>query len=224
MTPPPGLNIPPAIFCIGRNYDAHAREMGATPTELPTVFMKNPASLIGNGEDIIIPPACNEHGPQVDYEGELAAILGADLKDATEEEALQAVAAWAPANDVSARWWQREGSGGQWIRGKSFDTFCPVGDPVPAASVADPQCLLLKTRVNGTTVQEASTGDMIFTVAGLLSELSRGTTLMAGSILLTGTPGGVGSRRDPPIWLADGDVIEVEIETIGTLKNTVRSG
>ena len=184
MTAHAPQDAPPAIFCIGRNYDAHAREMGAEPTELPTVFMKNPASIIGNGDEIIIPSACNEHGPQVDYEGELAAILGSDLKDASEEEALAAVAAWAPANDVSARWWQREGSGGQWIRGKSFDTFCPIGDHVPAEAVADPQDLMLKTRVNGTTVQEASTGDMIFTVAALLAELSRGTTLLAGSILL----------------------------------------
>lgn len=224
MTSSPTRQVPPAIFCIGRNYDAHAREMGSTPPDRPTVFMKNPASLIGNGEDIIIPPACEEHGPQVDYEGELAAILGEDIRDASEEEALQAVAAWAPANDVSARWWQREGSGGQWIRGKSFDTFCPVGEPVPATTVVDPQDLLLQTRVNGATVQEASTSDMIFTVAQLLSELSRGTTLLAGSMLLTGTPGGVGSRRDPPTWLADGDVVEVEIESIGILSNTVRSG
>ena len=137
---------------------------------------------------------------------------------------LCAISLFAAANDVTARWWQKHGSGGQFSWGKSFDTFCPVGDPVPAQAVADPQDLLLRTRVNGTTVQEASTGDMIFTVAHLLSELSRGTTLLAGSMLLTGTPGGVGSRRDPPTWLTDGDVVEIEIESIGTLRNTVRSG
>ena len=217
------MSLPPAIWCIGRNYDAHAREMGDTPRERPTVFFKNPASVIGDGDSIVLPRICDEHGPQVDFEGELAVILGRDLRDAREDEVLDAVS-YAPANDVSARWWQREGSNGQWNRGKSFDTFCPIGTPVPASDVPDPQGLRLVSRCNGEVFQDASTSDMIFPVATLLAELSRGTTLLAGTVLMTGTPGGVGSGRTPPIWLKDGDVCEVEIEGVGLLTNPVRIG
>lgn len=215
------MNHPPAIWCIGRNYDAHAREMGDTPRERPTIFFKNPASVIGHEDEIVLPPICDEHGPQVDFEGELAVILGRSLRDADESEVLDAVS-YAPANDVSARWWQREGGNGQWNRGKSFDTFCPIGEPVPGSSVPDPQSLRLIARLNGDVMQEATTADMIFPVAMLLAELSRGTTLLEGTVLLTGTPGGVGSRREPPVWLRDGDVCEVEIEGIGLLRNRVR--
>lgn len=215
------MNTPPAIWCIGRNYDAHAREMGDTPKERPTVFFKNPASVIGDGEDIILPPICDEHGPQVDFEGELAVILGRNLRDAGEGEVLDTVS-YAPGNDVSARWWQREGGNGQWNRGKSFDTFCPIGLPISSSRIPDPQNLKLVSRLNGRILQEASTGDMIFPVARLLAELSRGTTLLAGTVLMTGTPGGVGSKRTPPVWLEDGDVCEVEIEGVGILRNTVR--
>ncbi|MAB82561.1 MAG: 5-carboxymethyl-2-hydroxymuconate isomerase [Phycisphaerae bacterium] len=217
------MNTPPAIWCIGRNYDAHAREMGDTPRERPTIFFKNPASVIGDGEDIVLPPICDEHGPQVDFEGELAVILGRDLLDADEDEVLDAVS-YAPGNDVSARWWQREGGNGQWNRGKSFDTFCPIGQPMPSSKVPDPQNLKLVSRLNGRVLQEASTGDMIFPVARLLAELSRGTTLLAGTVLMTGTPGGVGSKRTPPVWLEDGDVCEVELEGVGLLRNPVRHG
>jgi len=217
------VNTPPAIWCIGRNYDAHAREMGDTPRERPTIFFKNPASVIGDGEDIVLPPICDEHGPQVDFEGELAVILGRDLLDADEDEVLDAVS-YAPGNDVSARWWQREGGNGQWNRGKSFDTFCPIGQPMPSSKVPDPQNLKLVSRLNGRVLQEASTGDMIFPVARLLAELSRGTTLLAGTVLMTGTPGGVGSKRTPPVWLEDGDVCEVELEGVGLLRNPVRHG
>ena len=215
------MNPPPAIWCIGRNYDAHAREMGDTPRERPTIFFKNPASVVGDGDEIVLPPICDEHGPQVDFEGELAVMLGRDLCDADESEVLDTVS-YAAANDVSARWWQREGSNGQWNRGKSFDTFCPLGSFVPGTSIPDPQALHLVSRLNGEIMQEATTADMIFPVAMLLAELSRGTTLLKGTVLLTGTPGGVGSRRDPAVWLADGDECEVEIEGIGCLRNRVR--
>ena len=217
-------DMPPAIWCIGRNYPEHAAEMGVDVTERPTVFMKNPASVIGDGDTIIIPPACDEHGPQVDFEGELAVVLGRSIRDASVEEALDAVSGYAPANDVTARWWQKQGSGGQWIRGKSFDTFCPIGATVPAVSVPDPQSLQLVTRLNGEVMQESTTAVMLFPVGILLAELTRGTTLPAGTILLTGTPAGVGSRRTPPRWLQDGDVIEVEIEGVGLLRNPVQHG
>lgn len=197
--------------------------MNDVPAERPTIFFKNPASIIGDGDSIILPPICDEHGPQVDFEGELAVILGRDLRDVEPSDALKDVS-YAPGNDVSARWWQREGSNGQWNRGKSFDTFCPIGTPVRSDHVSDPQNLRIVSRLNGETLQDASTADMIFPVAELLSELSRGTTLLAGTVLMTGTPGGVGSKRTPPLWLQDGDVCEVEIEGLGCLRNPVQHG
>lgn len=214
--------LPPAIFACGRNYADHAKEMAGDLPARPVIFMKNPASVIGNGEPIIIPPICDEHGPQVDFEGELAVIVGHDCHDVSEEEAPDHVAGYAIANDVSARWWQKHGSGGQYIRGKSFDTFCPMSGPVAAEKIGDPQDLHLVTRLNGEEMQNAHTGDMIFPVARLIAELSRGMTLLAGTVILTGTPGGVGAARTPPRFLREGDVIEVTIDGLGTLSNPVR--
>jgi 2-keto-4-pentenoate hydratase/2-oxohepta-3-ene-1,7-dioic acid hydratase in catechol pathway len=214
------MKIPPAIVCIGRNYARHAREMNATLPDRPTVFMKNPASMIGSGQDICIPTICNEHGPQVDFEGELAVIIGSDCRDAPESDAMQFVSGYAVANDVSARWWQKEGAGGQWIRGKSFDTFCPMTDPVPAQGI-DPQALTLETTVSGELMQSATTADMIFPVSTLIAELSRGTTLLAGTVLLTGTPSGVGAARTPPRFLKHGDIVDVTIQGVGVLRNPV---
>ena len=129
----------PAVIGIGKNYLEHAKEMGIeTPYEHPLIFFKNPSAITTNGAPIIIPPICKFNGPQVDYEGELAVIIGQTCKDVAEENALQVVGAYAIANDVSARWWQRKGSGGQFNRGKSFDTFCPVSEPVSAAKIPDP--------------------------------------------------------------------------------------
>ncbi|MDG2031800.1 MAG: fumarylacetoacetate hydrolase family protein [Phycisphaerales bacterium] len=213
--------LPPAIICIGRNYAAHASEFGHDALDLPLVFFKNPSALTGNGDPIVIPEVCAHNGPQVDYEGELAVVIGKDALDVSASDAMAHVAGYAVANDVSARWWQTHGSGGQYSRGKSFDTFCPMTEMVPAATVPDPQDLRLTTRLNGDIVQDTSTADMIFPVATLIEELSRGMTLLAGTLLLTGTPAGVGSARDPKCFLRDGDVVEVEIEKVGTLKNTV---
>ncbi|MFO0962781.1 MAG: fumarylacetoacetate hydrolase family protein [Phycisphaerales bacterium] len=215
---------PPAILGIGRNYADHAAEMGGKAPENLVVFHKNPASACGDGDAIVLPPICDEHGPQVDFEGELAVILGRDCKDAPLERALEFVGAYAPANDVSARWWQREGGGGQFCRGKSFDTFCPIGAPVPAARVPDPQALRLVTRLNGQVMQDSTTAMMLHTVARIVSELSRGTTLLQGTVILTGTPAGVGFGRTPKVFLQPGDVVEVEIAGVGTLRNPVRRG
>ena len=215
------MTRPPVIFCIGRNYTAHAAEMGGERPERPTVFMKNPASLIASGEPIVIPSICNQHGPEIDYEGELAVSLARDVRDVPPEEALEAVRGYAIANDVSARWWQKKGSGDQWIRGKSFDSFCPLSDEVPAASVPDPQNLRISTRVNGELRQDATTAQMIFSVRTLISDLSRDMTLPAGTLILTGTPEGVGVARTPPEFLRDGDVVEIEIEGLGILMNPV---
>lgn len=216
------MTTPPAVFCIGRNYADHAAEMKSSPPERPTVFMKNPASVIGATEDIVIPTICREHGPQVDYEGELAVVVGEHCKDVPADAALEVIAGWAVANDVSARWWQKHGSGGQWIRGKSFDTFCPMTDPIAASPQIDPQDLQIETRLCGELRQAASTAEMIFPVKALIAELSRGTTLLSGTVILTGTPAGVGAGRVPPSFLTDGDVVEIEIPGVGKLANRVR--
>ena len=220
--------IPPAIFAIGKNYAAHAAEMGGDVPERPVVFMKNPASVIGNGEEIHIPLICaeppNEDGSprrQVDYEGELAVIIGKNCRDVSEDEALNFVSSYAVANDVSARWWQKKGSGGQFIRGKSFDTFCPLSEPVATEAISNPQSLSIKTIVSGKIMQQGSTRDMIFPVKKLIAELSRGMTLSAGTVILTGTPPGVGAGRNPPRFLQHGDMVEIIIEGVGSLKNPV---
>jgi 2-keto-4-pentenoate hydratase/2-oxohepta-3-ene-1,7-dioic acid hydratase in catechol pathway len=232
----PQRPYPPAIYCIGRNYAEHAAEMGNDPLEHPILFFKNPASVIGDGDAIVIHSICDEPSlpageglevreiarEQVDYEGELAVVLARDCRDVPERDALACISGYAAANDVSARWWQRHGSGGQYSRGKSFDTFCPIGPVTPASKVPDPQNLRLVTRLNGEVVQDANTSTMIFSVARLIAELSRGMTLMANSIILTGTPSGVGAARKPPRFLKDGDVIEVEIESVGRVRNRVR--
>ena len=214
--------IPPAILCIGKNYSDHAAEMGGKAPEALVVFMKNPASACGDGDSIVIPPICDEHGPQVDYEGELALIVGRDCRDVPEQDALSVLAGYAAANDVTARWWQREGGGGQFCRGKGFDTFCPIGAMVPASAVRDPQSLRVVTRLNGTVMQDSSTSLMLHPVARIIAELSRGTTLLAGTVILTGTPAGVGFGRNPKVFMQAGDVVEVEIEGVGRVRNPVK--
>ncbi|MFZ9270345.1 MAG: fumarylacetoacetate hydrolase family protein [Prochlorococcaceae cyanobacterium] len=220
---------PPAILGIGKNYADHAAELGgALGSELPAhpvVFFKNPASVIASGEAIELPPVVQtEHNDPplgVDYEGELAVILGSDARDVPQAQAREVIAAVACANDVSQRWWQWQAGGGQWSRGKSFDTFCPLGEPASIAALGDLQNLELITRLNGQVVQQANTGQMLFSVARLIAELSRGTTLLAGTVILTGTPAGVGAGRTPPRFLRDGDELEVEISGVGLLRNPV---
>lgn len=209
------------ILGIGRNYAEHAREQGASVPDAPMVFSKNAAAACLSGDDIVVPRVCQDR-EQVDFEGELAVVIGAAARDVRPAEALGFVLGYACANDVSARWWQKSGSGGQFFRGKSFDTFCPIGpEVVPAAEVPNPNALRLRTRVNGEVMQDASTGEMLFDVATLISDLSRGMTLLPGTVILTGTPSGVGMARTPPVWLKHGDTVEVEIEQIGTLSNRV---
>ncbi len=229
------------ILGIGRNYAEHAREQGLAPPESILVFTKNPAAACLDGDDIVIPKACQDAakgGDQVDFEGELAVIIGTAARDVTQAQALGHVLGYCCANDVSARWWQKQGAGGQFWRGKSFDTFCPLGPRiVPAAEVPDPQALRLVTRVNGKVMQDAPMSDMVFPIATIISELSSGLTLLPGTVILTGTPGGVGMARTPPQWLREGDEVEVEITTqgapalqsgagsgLGTLRNRVRLG
>lgn len=224
----------PAILGIGRNYAEHAKEQGADVPKMPMVFTKNPASACLDGDDIIVPKVCQDAaygGDQVDFEGELAVIIGPRTRDIAKTDVLPrdnnpgCILGYCIANDVSARWWQKQGSGGQFFRGKSFDTFCPLGASgpriTPASAVKNPQALRLTTTVNGETMQDASTADMIFDIPTLISDLSRGMTLLPGTVILTGTPSGVGMARTPPRWLRHDDVVEVTIEHLGTLRNRV---
>lgn len=223
------------VIGIGRNYAEHAKEQGAAVPERPMMFTKNPASVCVDGDAIVIPRICQDR-PQVDFEAELAVVLGPTarwtgaIRDVSEGDALKCVMGYACANDVSARWWQKEGSGGQFCRGKSFDTFCPLGPVVTLAEeVGDPGALRVVCRVNGVVKQDAPTSQMMFTVGRLIAELSSGTTLVPGTVILTGTPSGVGMSRTPPEWLKAGDMVEVEITGagvrgggLGVLRNVVK--
>lgn len=164
---------PPAIMAIGKNYLEHAKETGMDkPPENPLIFYKNPSALCQSGDNIVIPKICKFNGPQVDYEGELAIIIGKDCKDVSKEDAYSVISGYAVINDVSARWWQRKGSGGQFNFGKSFDTFCPMTVPKPASEVPDPQNLRIVTKLNGTVMQDGNTKDMIFDIKTLINHLS----------------------------------------------------
>ncbi len=210
------------IIGVGRNYADHAQEMGADRPERPMLFSKNPFAACLPNDDIVIPKICQDR-EQVDFEGELAVIIGEPCRDVSEAEALGAVLGYCCANDVSARWWQKEGSGGQFNRGKGFDTFCPLGPRVtPTSDVPDPQSLELVARLNGEEMQRSSTSLMMFPVATLVAEISRGTTLLPGTVILTGTPSGVGFARTPQVFLKGGDVVEVEISGLGMLTSRVR--
>jgi 2-keto-4-pentenoate hydratase/2-oxohepta-3-ene-1,7-dioic acid hydratase in catechol pathway len=215
------MQRPPVILGIGKNYADHAAELGSALPLHPVVFFKNPASVIASGEAIQLPPVVRSEALGVDYEGELAVVLGCDARDVPEDQAREVIAAVTCANDVSQRWWQWHAGGSQWNRGKSFDTFCPLGEPVPIDAIAELQNLELTTRLNGEVVQKANTGSMLFSVARLIAELSRGTTLLAGTVILTGTPEGVGAGRTPPRFLRDGDVVEIAIAGVGLLRNPV---
>ncbi len=219
--PFPGKEGVPAVFGIGLNYRSYARQIGKPLPDYPLVFMKQGNAVIGSGEAIELPV----HLPaeEVDYEGELAVVIGRTCRNCPPEHALEHVAGYLCGNDVSARDWQFGKGGGQFVRGKTFDTFCPLGPAlVPAGRIGDPQDLVLRTWVNGELRQEGHTSDMIFPVRELVSFLSGSTTLRPGTVILTGTPGGTGSGQDPPSYLAEGDCVEVEIEGIGRLMNPVR--
>ncbi len=212
---------PVNIFCVGLNYRDHARETGAPEPKRPVLFMK-PTSTVTSPQQAIRIPACCTHGPEVDYEGELAVVIGQPARNVAEADALGHVLGYTCANDVSARRWQKQDGGGQWVRGKSFDTFCPLGPVlVTADEIPDPQVLRIRTTVNGQLMQDHTTADMIFPVAQLISDLSADTTLLPGTVILTGTPAGVGFARQPPVFLSPGDEVTVEIEKIGRLTNRV---
>jgi 2-keto-4-pentenoate hydratase/2-oxohepta-3-ene-1,7-dioic acid hydratase in catechol pathway len=198
---------PSKIICIGRNYVAHAKELGNEIPSEPLFFLKPPSSLLAGSQPIVIP----EGAGRVDYEGEIGLVIGRDARNVREADAWDHVASVLPVNDVTARDLQRKDS--QWTRAKGFDTFCPVGEPVPIADV-DRGALEVLTRVNGEARQHGKVSDMAFSIPFLIAYVSRVMTLEAGDILATGTPEGIGP-------LSDGDVVEVEIPGVGVLRNPV---
>jgi 2-keto-4-pentenoate hydratase/2-oxohepta-3-ene-1,7-dioic acid hydratase in catechol pathway len=212
---------PTAILCIGLNYTKHMLEMGAPRPEFPVVFMKNPAAVQNPGDPIQIPTHLKSE--QVDWECELAVVIGKRAKNVSKAAALDYVLGFTAANDVSARDWQKQWSGGQWCRGKSFDTFCPLGPAIVTKDelLAGASGLRIRTLVNGQPKQDSNTSDLIFDVATLVEFLSGSTTLLPGTVILTGTPGGVGVGMKPPQFLKAGDKVTVEIEKIGELSNPV---
>lgn len=211
---------PPAIIGIALNYRRHAAETGRPVPERPVLFMKNPASVQHPGEPIRLPASSTK----VDYEGELAVIIGRTVRDVPVLTAMDCVLGLTVANDVSSRDWQFEWGGGQYVRGKSFDTFCPLGPfLLTGEDSPDPAELRLRTFLNGECVQESSTADLVFSVPELIAFASTDTTLLPGTVILTGTPEGVGHARQPPRYLRAGDSVAVEIETLGRLENPVAS-
>jgi 2-keto-4-pentenoate hydratase/2-oxohepta-3-ene-1,7-dioic acid hydratase in catechol pathway len=211
---------PSKIICAGLNYRDHADETGIAVPRQPVLFAKWPNSLIGPGDPIVLPPFTAE----VDYEAELAVVIGRRLRDVSAEHALDAVSGVTCLNDVSARDLQFA-DGGQWTVGKSLDTFCPVGPRVvPLEEIGDPQRLGIRCVINGEVLQESNTANMIFSIAELIAFASRGTELEPGDLIATGTPAGVGFTRNPPRFLSAGDEVTVELDGVGTLTNPVVQG
>lgn len=212
--------VPTTIFAIGLNYKQHAIEMNQPIPEYPVVTMKSPTALLAPEGAIKLPRFLASDS--VDYECELAIVIGKVCKNVTKEEALDYIAGYTAANDVSARDWQKIYSGGQWCKGKTFDTFCPLGPVlVTADEIEDPDALGVRTYLNGEVMQDSNTSDMIFSVAELVSFLAGSTTLLPGTVILTGTPTGVGTARNPQRFLQAGDKVTVEVNGIGKLNNTV---
>jgi 2-keto-4-pentenoate hydratase/2-oxohepta-3-ene-1,7-dioic acid hydratase in catechol pathway len=213
---PLSISRPGKIVCVGLNYLDHAAEGGQELPKAPLLFAKWPNTLIGDGEAIVLPPEATE----VDYEAELGVVIGTTAKRVSEGDALDHVAGYICLNDVSAR--DLQFGDGQWTRGKSPDTFCPVGPRlVPREEIDDPQQLGIRCILNGQTMQDSSTAQMIFSVAEIIAYVSKIITLEPGDLIATGTPAGVGVFRDPKVLLKDGDEVSIEIDGLGTLTNPV---
>ncbi len=212
--------VPSAIWCIGLNYRRHAEEAGMVIPVNPVVFAKGVNSVQDPGGPIMIPTTARSN--EVDYECELVVVIGKLCKNVTRETALEYVFGYTCGNDVSARDWQLKLGGSQWCRGKTFDTFAPLGPCIVTRDdIPDPNSLAISTVLNGETMQAWNTNDMIFGVAELVSFLSQSTTLLPGTIIFTGTPHGIGMAQKPPRWLRAGDEVSIVIEKIGTLTNPV---
>ncbi|KAI0596659.1 fumarylacetoacetate hydrolase [Biscogniauxia sp. FL1348] len=209
------------VRCLGLNYELHAKESGLPIPKYPVLFYKPVTSLAGPTDPIPVHPLAQE-APGLDYECELVVVIGKTCRDVSEAEALDYVFGYAIGNDVSHRDWQLQRGGGQWSLGKGFDGWAPYGPGIVSSeTIKDPQTLKISTRLNGKTVQESNTSDMIFNVRKTISFLSRGHTLLPGDLIFTGTPSGVGMGRNPKLWMKDGDVVEVELEGVGTCTNKV---
>ena len=213
---PLSIGRPGKIVCVGLNYLDHAQEGGMELPKAPLLFAKWPNTLIGDGEPIVLPPEATA----VDYEAELGVVIGTKAKRVSEADALEYVEGYICVNDVSAR--DLQFGDGQWTRGKSVDTFCPVGPRlVPREEIADPQQLGIRCIVNGEALQDSSTAQMIFSVAEIIAYVSQVITLEPGDLIATWTPAGVGVFRDPKVLLKDGDEVSIEIDGVGTLTNPV---
>ena len=209
---------PSKVICVGLNYADHARETGAEVPSEPLIFNKFPTAICADQQPIVL-PNCSQ---QVDYEAELVVVIGKKGRAVAQESAMQYVAGYCCGHDVSARDWQKGKPGRQWLLGKSFDTFAPVGPYlVTADEIADPGNLDIQLRLNGNVMQQSNTRQLIFSVDCLISYVSQVCTLQPGDLIFTGTPPGVGMARTPPIFLKPGDQVEVEIERVGLLSNPV---
>lgn len=209
---------PPKIVCLGLNYRDHAAESGVAVPSEPILFSKYATALAGHRADIVLPEVSHE----VDYEAELVVAIGRGGRHIPQERAMEHIAGYSIGHDVSARDWQLQKPGKQWMVGKTFDTFAPVGPAlVTADEVSDPHALGIRLRLNGKTMQDSNTNQLVFRIDYVISYLSQIFTLETGDLIFTGTPPGVGMARKPPVWLQPGDVVEVEIDGLGTLRNTV---
>ncbi|MBW2028918.1 MAG: fumarylacetoacetate hydrolase family protein [Deltaproteobacteria bacterium] len=212
----PPVTRPSKIIAIGLNYVDHIQESKGEPPERPLLFAKFPNSLVGHGSRITW---SREITKKVDFEAELTVVMGRTVRSCPEEDAVGAIFGYTCGNDVSAR--DLQFGDGQWVRGKSLDTFCPIGPwIVTSEEISDPHALRVASILNGKTMQEGNTGSMLFKIPHLVSFISKHFTLLPGDLILTGTPSGVGAFRDPPVYMKDGDEIVIEIEGIGRLVNT----
>ena len=214
----PPIPSPEKVICVGLNYADHAREGGVEPPPVPVIFSKFPTTVRAHGDPIVLPRLSKE----VDYEAELVAVIGVGGRHIPEDQARRHVAAYCCGNDVSARDWQLRKPGGQWLLGKSFDSFAPFGpELVTADEIPNPNDLAIQLRLNGRVMQDSSTAQFLFPIEKLVSYVSGVCTLSPGDVLFTGTPSGVGFARKPPVFLQPGDVVEVEIQRLGILRNPV---
>jgi len=209
------IDLPQKIVCVGLNYRDHAEEQGVDLPDRPLLFAKWPNTLIAPGAPIRIPAICKNP----DYEAELGVVIGRRASGVPVDDALDFVRGYVVANDVSGR--DLQFSDGQWVRGKSLDTFLPVGELVPASEVPDPQALPIRAILNGETMQDSNTSNQIFGVAEVVAFISQAITLEPGDLIITGTPAGVGAFRTPPVWLQPGDEITIEIDGVGSITNPV---
>ena len=206
------------IICVGKNYPEHVKELGGQPPEIPVVFGMFPSAIVGPNDDVVLPRISQ----QVDYEAELVVVIGRDGKNISRSAAMDHVFGYCCGNDITARDWQKGRPGGQWLLGKTFDTFAPIGPWIVSRDEIDnPHDLDIELRLNGQVRQQSNTGQMMFSIDHLIAHVSQFVTLRVGDLLFTGTPSGVGAGRKPPLFLKAGDVTEVEISGIGCLQNAV---